>query len=167
MALERTDERGWRHVQKTLTIRKSAEDLYAVWRNFEVLPQFMKHVETVTVQDRIRSHWVVTAPAGQTVEWDAEIHAEQPNQLIAWRSLPPAPVQHEGEVRFRPAPQDRGTEVSVVLQYDPPVGALGAKAAKLFGEEPSQQLDEDLYRFKQLMETGRIPTADGQPHGER
>ncbi|MEX0763513.1 MAG: SRPBCC family protein [Dehalococcoidia bacterium] len=167
MALQVREKSGARRIRKTLTVLRSAEDLYGYWRDFEHLPQFMDHVESVTVLDDKRSHWVAKAPLGQTVEWDAEIHEERTNEYITWRSLSGSQVEHSGEVRFRPASGDRGTEVSVMIRYVPPGGRVGATIAKLFGEEPSQQLDEDLYRFKQIMEAGRIPTIAGQPHGQR
>lgn len=154
-------------VEKTVTIRKSAEELYNYWHNFENLPTFMKHVKSVTVMDGTRSHWIANAPLGQSVEWDADIIKDEPNHLIAWTSAENAEVNHSGFVRFSPAPGDRGTEVKVVLEYDIPGGRVSAAIAKLFGEEPEQQIGDELRRFKQLMEAGEIATTEGQPrcHG--
>lgn len=149
-------------VEKTVTINKSAEELYTFWHNFENLPTFMKHLESVTVIDLRKSHWVAKAPAGQKVEWDADIINDQPNQLIAWASIEGADVDNSGFVRFQPAPGDRGTEVKVVLEYSIPGGALTSAIAKLFGEEPEQQIGDELRRFKQLMEAGEIATTEGQ-----
>jgi len=154
-------------VERVVTINKSAAELYEFWRNFENLPQFMTHLESVTTESNTRSHWVAKAPAGTTVAWDAEIVEERPNELIAWHSLPNADVDNAGMVQFKPAPADRGTEVRVKLEYNPPAGALGAAVARLFGEEPNQQVADDLRRFKQLMETGEIATIEGQPSGKR
>ncbi|MDX2215609.1 MAG: SRPBCC family protein [Oculatellaceae cyanobacterium bins.114] len=150
-------------VEKTVTINKSAEELYSFWHNFENLPHFMKHLQAVTVLDDRRSHWVAKAPMGQDVEWDAEIVKDEPNHLIAWTSVEEADVENSGFVRFQPAPADRGTEVKVVIEYAPPGGALTAVLAKFFGEEPEQQIGDDLRRFKQLMEAGEIATTEGQP----
>jgi uncharacterized membrane protein len=108
---------------------------------------------------------VAKAPAGSRVEWDAEIYNEKENELIAWRSLEGADVNSAGSVHFTAAPGGRGTEVRVVLKYDPPGGIVGATIARLFGEEPSQQIDEDLRRFKQVMETGETTNTTGQPSG--
>ncbi|NJR51215.1 MAG: cyclase [Leptolyngbyaceae cyanobacterium CSU_1_3] len=152
-------------VEKTVTINKSAAELYEYWHNFENLPTFMKHVRSVQVIDMRRSHWVANAPMGQTVEWDADIINDQPNQLIAWASIEGASVDNSGFVRFTPAPDDRGTEVKVVMEYDMPGGMVTAAIAKLFGEEPEQQIGDELRRFKQLMETGEIATTEGQPRG--
>ena len=154
------------HVEMAYTIERPAEELYRYWRNFENLPHFMHHVESVTNIDDLRSHWVVKGPAGQSVGWDAEIINEQPNQLIAWRSLDKADVDNTGSVRFVPAPGDRGTEVRVSIEYIPPAGKLGAAVAWLFGQEPRQQIQEDLRRFKRLMEAGDILTTEGQPQGK-
>ncbi|MGH9648661.1 MAG: hypothetical protein ACRD4E_17800, partial [Bryobacteraceae bacterium] len=105
------------------------------------------------------SHWVAKAPAGRVVEWRAEIINEQENHLIAWRSLPGADVDNAGSVQFSEGPNGQGTEVKVALQYNPPGGPVGAWFARLFGEEPSQQIGEDLERLKQLLEKGE--TASG------
>lgn len=154
-------------VEKRITIQKTAEELYNFWRNFENLPQFMKHLESVTVKGDHQSHWVAKAPANTTVAWDAEITNDAPNERIAWRSLEGADVMNAGEVRFVPAPAGRGTEVHVSMIYDPPAGALGALVAKLFGEEPGQQVEGDLRRFRAIMETGEVPTVEGQSSGRR
>lgn len=152
-------------VEKTVTINQTPETLYRFWRNFENLPRFMKHLDSVRIQGDNNSHWVAKGPAGTHVEWDAEITEERENELIAWRSLPGAQVENAGEVRFVRAPGDRGSEVHVTLSYNPPAGAVGALVAKLFGEEPSQQVAGDLRRFKNIMEAGEIPTTEGQPSG--
>ncbi len=153
-------------VEKTVTIQnKSPEELYRVWRDFENLPTFMRHLKSVTVLDDRRSHWVANAPLGASVEWDAEIITDQENQLIAWASVAGADVDNSGFVRFQSARADRGTEVKVVIEYSPPGGGLTAAIAKLFGEEPEQQIGDDLSRFKMLMETGEIATTEGQPTG--
>jgi uncharacterized membrane protein len=148
-------------VDQTVTINKSREELYRFWRNLENLPRFMRHLESVRLQGN-RSHWVAKGPLGTHVEWDAETYNENPNEMIAWRSLEGADVDSTGSVHFTPAPAGRGTEVRVVLKYNPPAGKLGAAVAKLFGEEPQQQIRDDLRRFKQLMETGEIATIEGQ-----
>ena len=126
----------------------------------------MRHLESVTVFDDKRSHWIVKAPADRHIEWDAEIVNEKVNQLIAWQSCEGADIDHWGVVRFTPAPGGRGTEVTVELEYEPIAGSFSAMIAKLFGEEPAQQIEEDLWRFKQLMEAGDVPTTKGQPRGK-
>jgi uncharacterized membrane protein len=153
-------------VTKAVTIRRSPAEIYAFWRSFQNLPRFMYHLQDVRVIDDRRSHWVVKAPAGKSVEWDAEIVEDQPNERIAWRSLPDADVPNSGWVEFKPAPGGRGTEVHVALRYDPPAGKLGALVAKLFGEEPSQQIGDDLRRLKQLMETGEVVRSEATPAGQ-
>ena len=151
-------------VTKAITINRSPEEVYQFWHDFQNLPRFMEHLESVHVIDEKRSHWVAKAPAGTKVEWDAETIDDRPNELIAWRSLPGADVDNSGSVRFRPAPGGRGTEVRVEMQYEPPGGVIGSTIAKLFGEEPGQQVQEDLRRFKQVMETGEIVHSEASIH---
>lgn len=143
-------------VEKSVTIDRPAHELYAFWRDFENLPRFMDHLESVTVIDPRRSHWIAKAPAGQRVEWDAEIHNEIPDELIAWRSLPGSEIANAGSVHFTPIADD-STEVRVVLSYEPPAGRVGDAVARLFGEAPSQQVQDDLRRFKQVLEAGEVP----------
>jgi len=151
-------------VEKSVTIiNKTPEELYSFWRNFANLPSFMKHLQRVDVLSDTRSHWVTCAPMNATVEWDAEIVADRPPELIAWASTDPADVDNSGFVRFQPAPMGQGTEVKIVLEYAIPGGKVAAAIAKLFGEEPEQQLGDELRRFKMLMEVGEIATIEGQP----
>jgi len=152
-------------VEKTATINRPASELYAVWRDFTNLPRFMRHLKSVTMLDDRRSHWVANAPLGTDVAWDAEVITDEPDHLIAWTSLPGADIENSGFVRFQPATGGRGTEVKVVMEYNPPGGGLTAALARLFGEEPELQIGDDLSRFKQLMETGEIATNEGQPRG--
>lgn len=155
------------HVERAFTINRSPEELYGFWRQLSNLPRFMDHLERVDVIDDRRSHWVAKGPAGTRMEWDAEIIEDAPNQRITWRSLEGADVSNDGTIRFEPAPAGRGTEVRVSMAYVPPAGKLGAAVAKLFGENPEQQIREDLRRFKSLMEAGEIPTTEGQPSGRK
>jgi uncharacterized membrane protein len=146
--------------KRSLTVNKSPEECYAFWRDFKNLPQFMRHLESVTIVDDRRSHWKAKAPAGASVEWDAETIEDRPNELISWRSTEDADVYNAGTVRFERAPGGRGTEVRVDLEYKPPLGKLGSKVAMLFREEPGQQVADDLRHFKQVMETGEILFSD-------
>ena len=152
------------HVKKSVTINKSPAELYQFWRNFENLPKFMTHLESVTVTGEKTSFWKAKAPLGKTVEWNAEITSEQENERIGWKSIEGADIPNSGVVEFNPT-STRGTEVRVVLTYESPAGELGAIIAKLFGEEPSQQVYGDLYRFKSMMESGEIITVEGQSSG--
>jgi uncharacterized membrane protein len=149
----------------SITIMKSPEELYSFWRRLENLPQFMNHLKSVTEVDETYSRWVAKAPLNLSVEWDAEITEDIPNQKIAWRSLPESQIPNEGYVQFNSASEGRGTVVHVSLTYHPPAGKFGATVAKLFGEEPNQQIASDMRRFQRLMETGEIPTIAGQPVG--
>lgn len=151
--------------RSAITVNAPSPAVYAAWRDFERLPAFMYHLESVTTTIDRRSHWVVKGPAGTTVEWDAEIVEDVPGERIAWRSISGAAVDNSGVVRFTPAPRNQGTEVHVELEYSPPGRALGAFILKLFGEEPNQQIADDLRRFKQIVETGEVARSDAMPDG--
>jgi uncharacterized membrane protein len=161
----RYEKDGALRVRRRVTVDRPAEALYRFWGDFTNLPRFMDRVESVQVSGDRRTHWRVKGPGGLTVEWDAEVTEERPHELIAWRSLDRLPFQHGGIVRFEPAPGGRGTVVTVEMRYTPPGGVLTAAAAKLIGYAPEQQLQEDLRRFKQLMETGQIVSAAAETMG--
>ena len=150
--------RGFR-VERTMTINRTPDELYRVWRNFAHLRELMPHLQSVHELDANRSHWVARGLAGVTVEWDAELVADEPGRLIAWRSIEGADVDNAGSVRFTRAAGDRGTEVKVRLSYAPPAGRLGDVVATIFGRGADRQIREDLRRFKQRMEAREIAAA--------
>lgn len=161
------EDNGPVHVEKCITVNRTADECYRFWRDFENFPRFMTHLESVTAGEGNRSHWVAKGPAGTRIEWDAEVTADQEGELLAWSSIGGADVENAGTVRFESAPGERGTIIWADLDYRPPGGKAGAMFAKLFGKEPSQQIDEALRRFKWLIETGEIPTNVGQASGRR
>jgi uncharacterized membrane protein len=148
-----------------ITINRSVAEVYAAWRQLENLPRFMAHLQEVRPAGEGRTYWRAAGPAGIDVEWEAEITSERADEHLAWRSVGDATVRNSGQVDFRPAPGGHGTEVRVHLEYEPPAGALGTAVAKLFGEEPDQQVRDDLRRFKQLLETGEVVRSEGSPGG--
>jgi uncharacterized membrane protein len=152
------EPRGDRLAGRAVTINRPRAELFAYWRDFGNLATFMDNVERIDVLSPTRSHWVVKAPAGRTVEWDAVVTEEIEDALIAWASEEGADVSNSGRIEFRDA-RTRGTIVIATILYDPPAGKLGALVAKLFQREPKIQAQRDLRRFKQLMETGEIATA--------
>ena len=144
---------------KAVTIGKPREEVYAFFRRFSNLPRFMTNVDSVEEIDDRRSHWVVKAPAGRTVEWDAVLTSDEPGRLIGWESAPGADISNHGRVEFRDAPTGRGCEIHASISYEPPAGELGKVAAKLFGKEPGQQAHADLRQLKMLLETGEVATT--------
>jgi uncharacterized membrane protein len=152
-------------VEKVVTISKPIEEVYGAWCDVTKLPRILSHLESVTDLGDGKSHWVAKAPLGLSVEWDAETMVDHENRVIAWRSVGEADVPNVGAMHFHEVPGTRGTEARVRIEYSPPLGPIGAIFAKVFGEEPSQQVEDDLRRFKQVLETGESPTTEGQPRG--
>lgn len=144
---------------RAVTIGLPREMIYAFCRDLSNLAGVMENVRRVDDLGAGRSHWVVGAPGGETVEWDTSITADEPGRLIAWRSEPGAKIAHYGSVEFRDAPGERGSEVHARIVYDPPGGAVGKLAATLFQMEPGQQAKRDLRRLKMFLETGEIATT--------
>ena len=158
---------GLMKVNKSLNVNQSPETCYRFWRDFSNFPRFMQHVEAVQIIDATRSRWQVRGPFRQHLNWEAELISDVPGQQLGWRTREGADIAHSGRVRFSPVAGQRGTRIEVDLDYHAPLGKAGVALARMTGEEPSQQLNEDLRRFKQLIETGEIPTTIGQPAGRR
>ncbi len=153
-----TAKHGASGVARAVTINRPAQEVYARFRDFAQLPSFMENVVRIDVLDDKRSHWVVKAPAGKTVEWDARVTEDEPGRLIAWTSEEGADVPNAGRVEFRDAGA-RGTVVTATIDYSPPGGAIGKLVAKMFQREPAIQARRDLRRLKQLLEAGEVATA--------
>ena len=152
-------------LQATVTVNTDPEDAYGYWRNFERLPSFMRHLESVTVDGDGVSTWQAKAPIRRSVRWRAEMTGDEPGRRISWKSLPGSDIANAGTVHFARTPDGKATEVKVALHYDVPGGAIGRTVAKLFGEEPEQQVRDDLRRFKQILETGDVVRSDALPEG--
>jgi uncharacterized membrane protein len=153
------------HVEESVTILRPREELFAFWRRFENLPRIMPHLISVKELDGNRSHWVAHGLTG-SIEWDAQIINERPGEMVAWKSCEGAEVATAGSVHFGDAPGNRGTEVKVVMDYIPPAGKVGAGIAWMAGRDAQSQIREDLRSFKRIMETGAVPTTEGQPRGQ-
>jgi len=151
----------------TMQVNCSPQQAFEFWRNFENLPLFMHHLDSVSILGDRRSRWVAPGPLGSRIRWDAEIVVERPGELISWRSLPGSDIDVDGYVEFRQAPGKRGTFVSANIIYSPPAGKFGGAIARLLGKDPAFLMRQDLRRFKALIEAGEIPTVEGQSHGPR
>jgi uncharacterized membrane protein len=146
-------------LHKTINVNAPVEEVFRFWENYENFPRFMPHVREVKDRGHGQSHWVVEGPAGIPIEWDATLVKVVPNQLLAWKSLPGSAVGHAGVVHFMP--RDGGTQVDIQMVYHPPAGVMGHAAASLLGSNPKQAMDQDLVRFKSLLEQGKT-TAEGE-----
>ena len=160
-------EQAGLYVTHTLTIDRPPAELYAMWRDLSRLPQWFGHLEAVVVRDERVSHWRARGPMGASVEWDAEITLDMPDQEIRWQALPGAAVPNRGIVRFEPAPGGRGTALRIQLIYEPPGGKAAALVASMFGRDADTEIKADLRRLKQQLEAGEVATTTGQPSGSR
>jgi uncharacterized membrane protein len=147
-------------VRKAIDVMAPVEAVYAFWSRYENFPRFMSHVREVTLGADGRAHWVVAGPGGIPVEFDTEETRHEPNEAIAWRTVPNSQVAHAGLVRFT-THADGSTGVDVRMAYNPIAGALGHLVASLFGADPRRAMDDDLARFKSLLEEGKT-VVDGQ-----
>lgn len=154
---------GKNEIERSITIGKSADELYRLWREPSTLPQLMQHFIQITPTSETRAHWKINAPLGQTFEWDAEQTEDRANEFIGWKSAANAPVENEGSIEFRPASGDRGTVATLRFRFAAPGGAIGTAAANLFDFVPEKLASQALRSFKSLAETGEIPTLVKNP----
>jgi uncharacterized membrane protein len=151
-------------MEKVLTINRPRQEVYEYWRELSNLPRFMQHLDAVQMTGEKTSHWRARGPGGITVEWDAETTEDIPGQQISWQSVGTSELPNKGSVLFSEAPGNRGTEVKVTIDFYPPGGTAGRAAAKMARAVTAQQLEEDLKRLKQILETGEIATAERTLH---
>jgi uncharacterized membrane protein len=151
----------------SVLLNSTPEEAYSRYRDFEDFPTFMHHLQSVIKIGDRQYRWTALGPMDIPIQWDAEIWDEQVGEFISWRSMPGSALTMEGTVRFEAVPAHRGTSLRAVTRFEHPAGELGRAVAKLFGKDPSFLMQQDLRRFKALVETGEIPTTEGQPHGRR
>lgn len=152
---------------RAVVINRPRQEVYEAWRDFRNFPSFMANVRAVELLESGRSQWTVTGPAGAEIALVSEITEDRPGERIAWRSDEGSDVDHEGWIEFRENAFGRGTEVRLFISYDPPAGAVGKLVAKVLQREPRVQARRELRRFKQLMETGEVPTSAAGPAAPR
>ncbi|WP_170977459.1 SRPBCC family protein [Halorussus salinisoli] len=154
---------GATEVERTVTVQESADELYRYWRDSDLLTRVVGEFAGVTLAGEDRHRWIVACPFDRSIEWETEIVEDRPGEFLRWRSAEGAPIPNEGSVQFRPAPADRGTEVTLTLRFDPPGGRVGRTAMELLGVVPETLANRMLSRFKSLVETGEIPTLERNP----
>lgn len=152
-------------MEKAITINRPISEVYSFWRQVENLPRFMPHLISVVPLSLTASHWTAQTAKGKPVEWDARIIEDKRDELIAWQSLAGSEVDSAGSVRFTPAHGSRGTVLKVALKYAPTGGKLGNFFATHFTRGAKKEIAASLFRLKSLLETGEMPTVQGQPQG--
>lgn len=150
-------------LQQSITIGKTAEELYQAWREPQVLSQAMAHFAHVQANDGSTIRWQLHTSIGQGFTWETQIMEEQPYEYLSWTSINNATWMHEGSISFCDAPGDRGTEVTLRLRFLPPGGVIGTAAMKLMQVVPSIVASKALRRFKSFVETGEVPTLEHNP----
>lgn len=153
----------------SVTIMRPAEELYAFWKDAESVSQWMGHIDRATRLDEAHVHWVRPHPGSGTLEWTTEVTQDIANHAIAWRTASASDSDHEvsGRVEFKEVAAGRGTLVTLTLRYKLRGGLLHSGAASIIGQDPAQEIRENLRRFKMLMEAGEVATINGQCHGPR
>jgi uncharacterized membrane protein len=150
-------------LDKAIMIERPVSEVYAFWRKLDNLPRFMRHLESVVVQDDVHSHWTAKTIGNKVVEWDAEVIEQRENEMISWRSLPGSEVDNAGSVWFTPIPDGNGTMLRAELMYIPPADNAGVFITKLFGRDTESEIVEDLCRLKSFLETGVLPQVETRP----
>ncbi|WP_440770308.1 SRPBCC family protein [Natronorubrum sp. DTA28] len=152
-------------IKRSVTVGKPADELETFWRDPEQLSRIVGEFADVssTMGDGDHHHWQVSLPAGRQLEWQTRLVEEQSGERLQWETLGGAPISYEATIRFQPAPNDHGTEVTLEIRFDPPGGTLSNGAMKRLGIVPESLAGTVLDRFKSLAETGEIPSLETNP----
>jgi uncharacterized membrane protein len=151
-------------IKRSVTVNRPVDEVYAFWKNFENMPKFMKHLDSVQSTGENTSRWTAGSSQGLSVAWEVQLVEDRPNQLLSWQTIGVSDVTGTGRVEFTPAPGGRGTEVRADISYQPPGGALGAKIARVFRDIPGVKIENQLNTFKQIIETGEEVHSDSSIH---
>jgi uncharacterized membrane protein len=146
-------------VHKTIEVKAPIEEVFDVWSRYENFPRFMAHILDVRRVGPGRARWTVAGPGGVPIEWETIETRHVPNEIIEWETVEGAVIAHTGRVRFAQYPD--ATRIDVRMAYNPLAGAVGHAVASLLGANPKRAMDEDLVRFKSLLEEGKA-SARGQ-----
>lgn len=155
---------GGLQVRKSVTVNRPVDEVYAFWRDFENLPRFMKHLDSVRTTGENTTRWLAGASQEFSVEWEVQLVEARQNELLSWQTIGVSDVTGTGRVEFMPAPGGRGTEVRANISYQVPGGALGAKIARIFRDVPGVKVENQLNVFKQIIETGEELHSDASIH---
>lgn len=156
---------GAPEVRRSITIDQSAEALLHLWRDPRNLPRIVAHFAEVTPVNDDVMRWRVRGPLKQILEWESRTTETEPGRRLSWQSLPGSQLPNRGEVSFQPARDGLGTEVTLHMRFEPPLGELGARLVKTFHLVPRSIAGQTLHRFKSLVETGEIPSLRSNPSG--
>lgn len=151
------------------TINADRHSLYKMWRDVTNAPKFQEYVVSVEPKSDTRSTWTFgdpEIPSAKRVSYDTEVYEDIPGEKIAWRSVD-TNLDEQGEIHFEDAPGGRGTRVTLIENFKVPGGRLTIAAAALVKRTPRQIVIEDLRHFKELVESGEIPSVVDNPHGPR
>lgn len=138
-------------IEKSIEVGVPVSVAYDQWTQFEKFPQFMTGIVGVRQLDSSHVQWTAEV-GGERRQWEAEIVEQEPDRVIAWRSVDGLP--NSGRVEFEPI--DDGTRVRVAMEYEPE--GVKESIGALFGVD-SAQVEDDLERFRELVESREVPTG--------
>jgi uncharacterized membrane protein len=163
-------------VQESMVIDQPSDRLYGFWRNPSNIAGLFNEVISIEEEGEY-THWKIRSSMGRTLEWYGEIVADRENELIGWRTVEGGAIDHAGSIRFEPvggsgeagAPRKRfgrrralpqSTRMTVLLQYNPRLGATGDRVARVFGTDLARWFRKELHRFREFTETNDLGTAE-------
>lgn len=140
------------NLKTDIVVNRPRNEVFALWKDLEGLPRFMKHLGSVQRLDDHTSLWQIGAPEGlPSVQWTAEIVKEEEGAELSWRSLPHATIKNSGKINFTDTPAG-GTRIDVHLSYRPPLGKVGEELAWLFNGVLKDKVQQDIKGFKHFAE---------------
>ena len=140
------------NIQISSLINKPVSEVYAFWHDFENLPKFMTHLESVETIDSTTTKWTAKGPAGiGKLTWNAEIVKDEYERFIGWNSLHDSTIKNAGKVVFTPIGET--TQIDVTLSYHAPLGIAGESAARLLNPYFKKWVENDIGNFKSYIES--------------
>ena len=150
------------------TINATPEQVYNTYARIELLPTWQEGVISVTRTGDRTLHWVIEDPGtGKQLEFDAEELELRPGKRHVSRVTSGVTAGTTDILTLEPHPAGRGTIATMVADMVLPGGKLSNAVGAVISRSPKQVVVEDLRHLKELIESGEIPTVEGQPAGRR
>ncbi|QCB93703.1 SRPBCC family protein [Cellulomonas shaoxiangyii] len=139
-------------IEQTIDVDVPVRTAYDQWTQFEDFPHFMNGVEQITQVSDTLTHWT-TSIGGVHREFDAQIVAQEPDRVVAWRSVDG--TAHAGHVSFEQL-SPTSTRVTTKIDWEP--DSLVEKVGAAVGVD-DRQVKKDLERFKEFIESRGTETG--------
>ncbi len=146
--------------EASVIVQAKPDTAWAYVSNYQNFPKFMSNVVEIKMLESQQSEWHMAGPLGIPVSWKATTTEMNAPNRLAWKSTEGS-LENDGFISVKP--EGMGSKVTVHVNYNPPLGAIGEFFASLF-KDPQAMLEHDLTQLDALISSGghlaAVPSSD-------